>query len=85
MRTAEKRSVEVSSTSLPLRLVGLIMDRITLLSRLCSDPCQVDSALVGEVQNLFNVLHRLVGKHSELRLLVLDKVRLLLWLYSELN
>ncbi|KAH0894385.1 hypothetical protein HID58_056814, partial [Brassica napus] len=39
----------------------------------------IDSALVGEVQNLFNVLHRLVGKHSELRLLVLDKVRWTLW------
>ncbi|KAG2318442.1 hypothetical protein Bca52824_011655 [Brassica carinata] len=78
VRTAEIKSVEVSSTSLQLQLVGLIMDRITLLSRLCSDPCQVDSALVSEVQNLFNILNLLVGKHSEARLLVLDKVMFLL-------
>ncbi|KAF8102940.1 hypothetical protein N665_0190s0057 [Sinapis alba] len=78
VRTAEIRSVEVSSTSLPLQLVVLIMDRLTLLARLYSDPCQVDYALVGEVQDLFNVLHLLAGKHSEMRLLVLDKVRLFL-------
>lgn len=78
VRTAEVRSIEVSSTSLPLQLVVLIMDRVTLLGKLCSDPFQVDYELVGEVQNLFNVLLLLVGKHSEMRLLVLDKVRLFL-------
>ncbi|CAH8345934.1 unnamed protein product [Eruca vesicaria subsp. sativa] len=78
VRTAEVRSIDVSSTSLPLQLVVLVMDRLTLLARLCSDPCQEDFALVGEVQDLFNVLHLLVGKHSEVRLLVLDKVRLFL-------
>ncbi|EOA15930.1 hypothetical protein CARUB_v10004024mg [Capsella rubella] len=78
VRTAEIRSTEVSLTPLPLHLVVLIMDRVTLLGRLCSDPFQGDYALVGEVQDLFNVLHLLLGKHSELRLLVLDKVMLFL-------
>ncbi|KAL0687804.1 hypothetical protein Bca4012_087481 [Brassica carinata] len=78
IRTAEIRSIEVSSTSLPLQLVVLVMDRLTLLARSCSDPCQVDFALVTEVQDLFNVLHLLVGKQSEVRLLLLDKVRLFL-------
>ncbi|XP_033128978.1 uncharacterized protein LOC103857948 [Brassica rapa] len=78
VRTAEIRSIDVSSTSLPLQLVVLVMDRLTSLAQLCSDPCQVDFALVGEVQDLFNVLHLLVGKQSEVRLLVLDKVRLFL-------
>ncbi|KAL0834389.1 hypothetical protein Bca101_086278 [Brassica carinata] len=78
IRTAEIRSIDVSSTSLPLQLVVLVMDRLTLLARSCSDPCQVDFALVTEVQDLFNVLHLLVGKQSEVRLLLLDKVRLFL-------
>ncbi|ESQ55358.1 hypothetical protein EUTSA_v10024260mg [Eutrema salsugineum] len=78
VRTAEIRSVEVSSTSLPLQLVVLIMDKVTLLGKLCSDPFQVDSELLGEVQDLFNVLLLLVGKNSEMRLLVLEKVRLFL-------
>ncbi|KAL0727450.1 hypothetical protein Bca4012_023543 [Brassica carinata] len=78
IRTAEIRSIDASSTSLPLQLVVLIMDRLTLLARLCSDPCQVDFALVSEVHDLFNVLHLLVEIHSEVRLLVLDKVRLFL-------
>ncbi|KAJ0239325.1 ARM repeat superfamily protein [Hirschfeldia incana] len=75
VQTAERLSIEVSSASLPMQLVVLIMDRLTLLAGLCSDPCQVDFALVSEVQDLFNVLHLLIGKHSELRLLVLDKIR----------
>lgn len=78
VRTVEIRSVKISSTSLPLQLVVLIMDRVTLLRRLCSDPFQVDDALVCEVQDLFNVLYLLAGKHSEIWLLVLDKVRLFL-------
>lgn len=78
VKTAELRSIKVSSTSLPLQLFKLIMDRVTLLGKLCSDPVQLDYALVGEVKDLFNVLHLLVGKHSEMRLLVLDKVRLFL-------
>ncbi|XP_010434323.1 PREDICTED: uncharacterized protein LOC104718302 isoform X2 [Camelina sativa] len=85
VRTAEIRSVEVSSISLPLQLVVLIMDRVTLLGRLCSDSLQVDYALVGEVQDLFNVLHLVLGKHSELRLLVLDKVMLFLEYIVNLN
>ncbi|VVB12327.1 unnamed protein product [Arabis nemorensis] len=76
VRAAKIRSVEVSSTSLPLQLVVLIMDRVTLLGKLCCDPFQADYALVGEVKDLFNVLHKVVGQHSEMRLLVLDKVRL---------
>ncbi|KAG7546829.1 Armadillo-type fold [Arabidopsis suecica] len=84
-RTAEIRSIEVSSTSLPLQLVVLIMDRVTLLGRLCSDPFQADYAVVSEIQDLLKVLHLLVGKHSELRLLVLEKVRLFLEFIVNLN
>lgn len=75
VRTAERRLIDVSSTSLPLQLVVLVMDRLTILAGLCSDPCQVGFALVSEVQNLFSVLHLLIEIHSEVRLLVLDKVR----------
>ncbi|XP_010439618.1 PREDICTED: uncharacterized protein LOC104723023 [Camelina sativa] len=85
VRTAEIRSIEVSLTSLPLQLVVLIMDRVTLLGRLCSDPSQVDYALVGEVQDLFNFLYLVLGKHSELRLQVLDKVMLFLDYIVNLN
>ncbi|CAH2078476.1 unnamed protein product [Thlaspi arvense] len=78
VRTAEIRSVEVSSTSLPLQLVVLIMDRLTLLGKSCSDPFQADCELFGEIQDLFDVLLLLVDEKPEIRLLVLDKVRLFL-------
>ncbi|KAG7621149.1 hypothetical protein ISN44_As04g020700 [Arabidopsis suecica] len=85
VRTAEKRSIEISSTSLPMQLAVLIMDRVALLGRLCSDLFRAGYAVVSEVQDLLKVLHLLVGKHSELRLLVLEKVRLFLEYIVSLN
>ncbi|XP_010529308.1 PREDICTED: uncharacterized protein LOC104806224 isoform X2 [Tarenaya hassleriana] len=77
VQTAEKRSLGVPSTSLPLLVIELITGKLTLLCRSCANPFQVDCALVGEVQNLFNRL-RLVGKHSEMGPPVLDKIIFLL-------
>ncbi|CAN8274408.1 unnamed protein product [Cochlearia groenlandica] len=83
--TAEIRSVKVSSTSLRLQLIASIMDRVTVLGKLCSVPLKVEYELVSEIQALFNALLLLVGKDIETTLLVLDKVGLFVEYYVNLT
>lgn len=58
-------------SSLPSRVISLIIDQMTLL---VNDLCQIDSRVFQEVQSLLNLLALLVCERPDLGVLVLDKI-----------
>ncbi|XP_042972651.1 uncharacterized protein LOC122304439 [Carya illinoinensis] len=72
----EMESGLFGSFPLPLRVILLIIDQITLLVKRLLDLCQIDSPVFQGVHSLLNLLVLLVGEYTDLGVLVLDKISL---------
>lgn len=75
-RSTETGSNGVCILPVPPEVVLLIVHQITFLLKL--DPSQVNSAVYQDFQNLLNLLLILVGEHTDLGLLVLEKIHKLI-------
>lgn len=74
----EMESGVLCSSTVPSRVVSLIIDQITLLVVPLSDLCQTYSQVFQKVNIRLNLLVLLVGEHPDLGVLVLDKISLLI-------
>ncbi|XP_021901581.1 uncharacterized protein LOC110817385 isoform X2 [Carica papaya] len=78
LEAREIRHAEVSSSPLLLQIITLIIDGISFLGQSTANLCQNHFGEFQEVQSLLNLLLLIIGEHSDLGVLVLDKVSLLL-------
>jgi integrator complex subunit 7 len=66
----------IFGSSLPSRVILLVIDQMTLLVKPSLDLCRIDSKVFQRVCSLLNLLLLLVREHPDLGALVLDKIYL---------